>query len=71
MQAFDSIRELSSEKRYITTTTKTMSENNSSEGCLAMNSHEINEKEGPEICTLYKKNLLNKSRASSHHSRYS
>ena len=49
MQASESIRELKNGKRYNTAITWTLSENNSSEGSPPMNSHEINENEGPKI----------------------
>ena len=52
MQTFDSIHELRNGKRYNTAKTTTFSENNSSKGCLTLNSHEINDNEGPEICLL-------------------
>ena len=50
MQAFDLIREPKNVKRYNTARNTIMSGNSISEDNPAINSHETNEIEGPEIC---------------------
>ena len=52
MPDFDSIRELTNSKRYYTASNPILSENGSSESCLALELPETNGNEGPEIRAL-------------------